>query len=95
VFCRGLTPNSPYKGAPCEVGTRVSIGGVAVDCGDILIGDRDGVVVVPGDRIDEVIRSLDDVRAKEKETGERIAAGATVPAWVDELIESSRTRLLD
>jgi 4-hydroxy-4-methyl-2-oxoglutarate aldolase len=95
VFCRGLTPNSPYKGAPCEVGTRISIGGVAVDCGDILVGDRDGVVLVPGDRIDEVIRGLDDVRAKEKETGERIAAGATIPAWVDELIESGRTRLLD
>jgi 4-hydroxy-4-methyl-2-oxoglutarate aldolase len=95
VFCRGLTPNSPYKGAPCEVGTRVGIGGLAVDSGDVLVGDRDGVVMVPGDRLDEVIRRLDDVRAKEKETGERIAAGATIPAWVDELIQSGRTRLLD
>jgi 4-hydroxy-4-methyl-2-oxoglutarate aldolase len=95
VFCRGLTPNSPYKGAPCEVGTRVSIGGSAIDCGDVLVGDRDGVVVVPGYRIDEVIRSLDDVRAKEKEAGARIAAGAALPAWIDELIQSSRTRLLD
>jgi 4-hydroxy-4-methyl-2-oxoglutarate aldolase len=95
VFCRGLTPNSPYKHGPCEVGTRVSIGGGVIDCGDILIGDRDGVVVVPSYRIDEVIRSLDDVRTKEKETAERIAAGATIPAWVDELIASSRTRLLD
>ena len=47
VFCRGLTPNSPYKNGPCEIGTRVSIGGVTIDAGDILVGDRDGVAVVP------------------------------------------------
>jgi regulator of RNase E activity RraA len=95
VFCLGLTPNSPYKHGPCEVGTRISLGGVAIDPGDILIGDRDGVAVVPRARIDEVVAGLEDVRAKERETGERIAAGAAVPPWVDELLESSRTRLLD
>ena len=94
-FCRGLTTNSPYKNGPCEVGTRVSIGGVAIDAGDILVGDRDGVAVVPQARIDEVIAALDDVREKERETGERIAGGATIPPWVDELIGSSRTRVLD
>jgi 4-hydroxy-4-methyl-2-oxoglutarate aldolase len=95
VFCRGLTPNSPYKHGPCEVGTQVSIGGITVDSGDILVGDRDGVAVVPRPRIDEVIAGLDDVREKERETGERIAGGATIPPWVDELIGSSRTRLLE
>jgi 4-hydroxy-4-methyl-2-oxoglutarate aldolase len=95
VFCRGLTPNSPYKNGPCEVGTRVSIGGVTIEPGDILVGDRDGVAVVPLARVEEVIAGLDDVRQKERETGERIAGGATVPPWVDDLIASGRTRLLD
>jgi 4-hydroxy-4-methyl-2-oxoglutarate aldolase len=94
VFCLGLTPNSPYKHGPCEVGTRVSLGGVAIDAGDILVGDRDGVAVVARAQIDEVIKGLEDVRRKERETGERIAAGAAIPPWVDELIGSSRTRLL-
>jgi 4-hydroxy-4-methyl-2-oxoglutarate aldolase len=53
------------------------------------------VAVVPRARIDEVIAGLEDVREKERATGERIAAGATIPDWVDELIGSSRTRLLD
>jgi 4-hydroxy-4-methyl-2-oxoglutarate aldolase len=95
VFCRGLTPNSPFKHGPIEVGTRVSIGGVGVDPGDIVLGDRDGVVVVPRARLDEVIAGLEDVRRKEAETGERIAAGAIVPGWVDDLIESDRTQRLD
>jgi len=95
VFARGLTPNSPYKHGPCAVGTRISMGGVAIDPGDVLVGDRDGVVVVAQARLDEVIRGLDDVRRKEQETGERIAAGAELPAWIDELIGSGCTRLLD
>jgi 4-hydroxy-4-methyl-2-oxoglutarate aldolase len=95
VYCRGLTPNSPYKNGPCEVGTRISLGGVAIDSGDILVGDRDGVVVVARSQIDEVILGLDDVRQKERDTGARIAAGATIPDWVEELIGSSRTRILD
>jgi 4-hydroxy-4-methyl-2-oxoglutarate aldolase len=61
----------------------------------MLIGDRDGVTVVPQARIDQVIAALDDVRQKERETVARIAAGATIPPWVDELIESERTRILD
>ena len=68
---------------------------MTIDPGDILVGDRDGVAVVPLARIDEVIAGLDDVRQKERETGERIAGGATIPPWVDDLIGSSRTRLLD
>jgi 4-hydroxy-4-methyl-2-oxoglutarate aldolase len=95
VFCRGLTPNSPFKHGPCEVGTRISLGGVPIEAGDMLIGDRDGVTVVPQARIDQVIAALDDVRQKERETVARIAAGATIPPWVDELIESERTRILD
>ena len=95
VFCRGLTPNSPFKHGPCEVGTPISLGGVPIAAGDMLIGDRDGVTVVPQARIDQVIAALDDVREKERATVARIAAGATIPAWVDELIESERTQRLD
>lgn len=95
VFCTGVTPNSPYKNGPVEVGTPLSIGGMPVDSGDLIVGDRDGVVVVPRGRIAEVITNLEDVRAKEKAAGEQIAAGVSIPDWVDELIASERTRHLD
>ena len=95
VFATGVTPNSPYKNGPVEVGTPLAIGGLPVDAGDLIVGDRDGVVVVPRLGIAEVITSLDDVRAKERAAGEQIASGMTIPAWVDELIASERTRHLD
>ncbi len=95
VYSRGVSPNSPYKSGPTAVGTRIVLGGVSVDAGDLLIGDRDGVVVVPRANIDQVAAGLDDVRAKEDEMGAAIEAGLTAPGWVGELIASERTRLLD
>jgi 4-hydroxy-4-methyl-2-oxoglutarate aldolase len=95
VWCRGVSPNSPYKSGPCEVGTAVTLGGVTVASGDLVIGDRDGVVVVPQARIDEVATSLAQVREKEASMGAAIEAGLITPDWVAELLASSRTRLLD
>ncbi len=95
VFCRGVTPNSGYKTGPCTVGTEIVLGGVTIRAGDLLVGDRDGVVVVPQAEIDQVAARLDDVRAKEEAMGEAIANGLIVPDWVGELLASERTRLLD
>jgi 4-hydroxy-4-methyl-2-oxoglutarate aldolase len=95
VWCRGVSPNSPYKSGPCEVGTAVTLGGVTVASGDLVIGDRDGVVVVRQARIDEVATSLAQVREKEASMGAAIEAGLITPDWVAELLASSRTRLLD
>jgi 4-hydroxy-4-methyl-2-oxoglutarate aldolase len=95
VWCRGVSPNSPYKSGPCEIGTAVSLGGVTIESGDLLVGDRDGVVVVPQARIDEVAAALAQVRTKETEMGAAIDAGLITPDWVGELLGSSRTRVLD
>lgn len=94
VFCRGVSPNSPYKSGPCEVGTAVSLGGVTIESGDLVVGDRDGVVVVPHARIDATAAALVQVRAKEDEMGAAIEAGLISPDWVDELLSSSRTHVI-
>lgn len=95
VYSAGVSPNSPYKSGPCEVGTAVTLGGVAVRSGDLMVGDRDGVVVIPRDKIDGVTAGLVDVQAKEDEMGQLIAKGLTAPGWVKELLASDQTKLLD
>ena len=80
-FAMGVTPNSPAREGPGRVGFPVVIGGVVVASGDILIGDQDGVVVVPFDRIDEAIAGLTRVREAEAAFEARVAAGLrTLPA---------------
>jgi len=47
VFCRGKTPNSPVRNGPGSVGLPIVLGGVAVESGDVVVADAEGVVVVP------------------------------------------------
>lgn len=75
VFCRGLTPNSAFPSGPGEVGLPIALGEVLVDAGDLVMGDRDGVVVVPRARLAEVTARLELVAAKEAEMHARVAAG--------------------
>ena len=46
IYCKGITPQGPYKNGPGEINVPVCCGGVAVMPGDIVVGDEDGVVFI-------------------------------------------------
>lgn len=73
VYARAVTPAGPYKHGPGRLDVPVSIGGVVVAPGDLLVGDGDGVVVVPREQVEEVLTRAEEVLARE--TGKRSAAG--------------------
>ena len=81
TFSRGTCPNSGHQNGPGEINGVVSVGGVNVSPGDIIVGDRDGVVVVPLAQAAQVATSLEDVVAKEEELGRRIKSGETTSFW--------------
>jgi len=95
VFCRGVTPNTAFATGPGIVGQPTVIGGVVVKAGDVMVGDADGVVVVPRERIDEVLIRLEAVRAREADLAAKLAAGLGVPRRVTELLASPQVRYLD
>jgi 4-hydroxy-4-methyl-2-oxoglutarate aldolase len=95
VFCRGITPNSATASGPGTVGEQVVVGGVAVQSGDIVVGDSDGVVVIPQARIGEVLMRLEAVRAREADLAAKLASGLGVSRTVTELLDSPRVRYLD
>jgi 4-hydroxy-4-methyl-2-oxoglutarate aldolase len=76
-FCRGITPNSAFPSGPGEVGLPLALGEVMIDAGDLVLGDRDGVVVVPRSRLAEITERLALIEAKEAELHARMAAGET------------------
>ncbi len=71
------------------------VGGVTVASGDLVAGDRDGVVVVPRAEIDAVIQALEAVRAAEAALEAKVKAGLKVPDFVQDLLASERVRRLD
>ena len=88
VFARGTSPNSPWKNGPGRVGLPIVIGGIHVNAGDIVAGDRDGVVVVPRSTAARVAAELKSILAKEKKMEAGVRAGMTVPGWLEETLKS-------
>jgi len=95
VFALGLTPNSPHKDGPGEIGTDISVGGVTVCSGDIVITDQDGVVVVPYSQRHRVGTALADVATKEAAMDAAVRDGAKRPTWVDTFVEGPKVEYVD
>ncbi|MFD0681179.1 MULTISPECIES: RraA family protein [unclassified Paenibacillus] len=60
VFSRGTTVAAGSKFGGGETKVAVSVGGVSINSGDIIVGDVDGVVVVPQDKEQQVVRAAQD-----------------------------------
>ncbi|MFL5258749.1 MAG: RraA family protein [Hyphomicrobiales bacterium] len=90
VFCAGVSPDSPARNGPGSVGMPVVLGGVSIDSGDIIVADRDGVVVVPRLRIAAVLKQLEQVRAAESALEAKVKDGLEVPDFVRQLLDSGR-----
>lgn len=77
VFARGLCIRGTGKdfGARGWINHPVLIGDLTVSAGDLVVGDRDGVVVVPGPRAQAVVAAAEQREAKEAHVMQRIAAG--------------------
>jgi len=95
VFAQGLSPNSPFKDGPGEIGGIISLGGVTIAAGDLLVGDIDGVVVVPRANVGTVSAELAAIAAKEATMEQVVKGGAPYPPWLDDVLKSDRVRYLD
>lgn len=95
TFAVGLTPNAPFKDGPGTVGLPIALGGVTVEPGDIVVGDTDGVVVVPQGEGAAIAAALAEVVAKERTMDAAVAGGASSPAWLDGALAAAGVAYLD
>ncbi|MEW5866528.1 MAG: 4-carboxy-4-hydroxy-2-oxoadipate aldolase/oxaloacetate decarboxylase [Bacillota bacterium] len=77
VFSRGLSIKGTTKEALGEINHPVVVGGVPVNPGDIVVGDADGVVVVPATRAYEVLQASLAREAAEAKIMEQLRQGKT------------------
>jgi 4-hydroxy-4-methyl-2-oxoglutarate aldolase len=90
LFAAGISPNSPASTGPGQVGAPIMLGGIAVASGDIVVGDADGVVVVPLAQAQAVLARLRAVQAAEEAAEAAVKAGATsMPSW-HEIVRNAR-----
>lgn len=49
VYARGVNPRGPSSASEGEINAQVTLGGCLVTPGDLILGDRDGLAVLPAD----------------------------------------------
>ena len=77
VYARGVTHRGPYKNGPGEINVPVTVGGMVVHPGDIIVGDEDGLLAISPADVEAVIEGAR--RQHAKETQRRLRANEE--AW--------------
>jgi 4-hydroxy-4-methyl-2-oxoglutarate aldolase len=91
VYAMGVSPNSPGKRGPGTVGLPIVCGDCTISSGDVIIGDRDGVVVIPSTRIEATLAQLERVKASEATMLKRVREGLKDVPFAAELLLGKRT----
>lgn len=87
VYACGVTHRGPYKDGPGEINVPVSVAGMVVNPGDIIVGDADGVVAIAQADAERIIALTVAQKNKEEAVLAAIASGAKVDReWVDKML---------
>lgn len=80
VFARAVVPNAGGAEYVGEMQIPIQCGGAVVCPGDWLVGDDDGVVVIPAERVEEAAGGAERILAAEATITARVAAGEDLAA---------------
>ena len=85
VYARGVTHRGPYKDGPGAINVPISVGGMPVNPGDIVVGDQDGLLAFPPSLAATVIEKALAQEQNEHGTIHAIREGRWDRAFVDAL----------
>lgn len=84
MFAAGLNPNGPTKNVAGRLNHPVSIGGVTVKPGDLVVGDADGVTVIEREKAAAMLPlAAEKVAAETKRIADIKSRKALRPGWLD------------
>lgn len=95
VFAAGVTHRGPYKDGPGEIGFPISLYGMTINPGDLMLGDADGVLCVPTDRAGEILAGAQAKQAAEAKQMEAIANGTVDRSWIDASLAEKGCEFID
>ncbi len=95
VYCTGTTPGGPYKDGPGEVNVPIACGNISVNPGDIILGDPDGVIVIPQKDMAVI---LENAKAFQEADEKKLAAaknGTANRLWVEKSLNEKEFEIID
>ena len=95
VYATGSTPGGPYKEGPGEINVPIACGGVSVNPGDIILGDADGVIVIPLKDAEAVLAAAEELHKNDAAKVLAAQNGTSNRAWVMKTLEAKKTEFID
>lgn len=95
LYATGSTPGGPYKEGPGEVNVPISIGNIAVMPGDIILGDKDGVIVIPRKDAPEILEAAKKYAVLDAGKVEAAKNGTSKRQWVEDTLEKKQVEIID
>ncbi|SCZ79507.1 RraA family protein [Acidaminobacter hydrogenoformans] len=95
VYATGSTPGGPFKEGPGEVNVPIAIGGVSVNPGDIILGDKDGLVVIPRCDAHELLEEAMILSDSDSSKVEAAKNGTSNKKWVAEKLSDKDCKIID
>ena len=96
VYATGTTPGGPFRTGPGgEINTVISCGNISVAPGDIILGDADGVIVIPRSDAQEILEKARAYMAKDQSTLEQARLGTWDRSWIDKSLGANGTEIID
>ncbi|WP_407715892.1 RraA family protein [Comamonas testosteroni] len=90
MYAAGLNPNGPTKFVPGRLNHPISIGGVTVYPGDLVVGDADGVTVIERSKAAAMLPlAVSKVAAETKRIADIRNRIALAPVWLDAALRSA------
>ena len=84
VYAAGLNPNGPTKFVPGRLNHPISIGGVTVHAGDLVVADADGVTVIERAKAASMLPlAAEKVAAETKRIADIKSRKSLRPGWLD------------
>ncbi len=80
VFSLGASPTGPleWERGPADALQRCRLGPWEVTLNDVLVGDRDGVIILPAARLDELVAAARTIRDREREQAQLARLGTSL-----------------
>ena len=95
VYCNGTTPGGPYKEGPGEVNVPIACGNISVNPGDIILGDQDGVIVIPRRDAAQVLEAAKKFQANDRKKFFAAKDGTADRRWVETSLETKGFEIID
>lgn len=94
VYASGVTHRGPYKNGPGEINVSISLNGMVITPGDLILGDQDGLLCIGRSDVESVYLAAHAKNLLEEKMLADIQAGSLDTAWVDHTLAQLHCEIL-